>query len=418
MSSPLSVKISKSIFNDAYLPQLENYSPRFNVFYGGSGSGKSHFVISKIVYKCLKFPNRKVLVIRKVGNTLRDSVFALFRSLIADWHLYDKVEIRETLLTISFPNGSQILLKGLDDSEKIKSIANIDDIFVEEATEISKDEFDQLDLRLRSKNPYNQIHVCFNPVSKSNWVYKEWFENGFDATDTIVLHTTYKHNKFLPLDYIHALEKKKITNPIYYSIYALGRFATLDKLIFNNFKIEIFGYQSILNENKNVKAVFACDFGYANDPTALVCALIDKVDKRLWIFDEFQQKGLTNDEIADKIRFMGFQKEIIVCDSAEPKSIEELRRNGITRVKAAVKGKDSILNGIQYLQQFDIIINPKCKYIIDEFENYTWIKDKDGLYINKPVDKFNHGLDALRYATTSDDGIKPIKFYDRQLLGV
>jgi len=342
----------------------------------------------------------------------------LFKSVIADWHLYDRVEIRETLLTITFPNGSQIIFKGLDDAEKVKSIANIDDIMVEECTEISKDEFDQLDLRLRSKNPYNQIVCMFNPVSKSNWVYKEWFENGFDITDTIVLHTTYKHNKFLPLDYVHALEKKKITNPIYYSIYALGRFATLDKLIFNNFKIEIFGYQSILNENKNVKAVFACDFGYANDPTALVCALIDKVDKRLWIFDEFQQKGLTNDEIADKIRFMGFQKEIIVCDSAEPKSIEELRRNGITRVKAAVKGKDSILNGIQYLQQFDIIINPKCKYIIDEFENYTWIKDKDGLYINKPVDKFNHGLDALRYATTSDDGIKPIKFYNRELLGV
>ena len=417
MSSPLSVKISKSIFNDAYLPQLENYSPRFNVFYGGSGSGKSHFVISKIVYKCLKFPNRKVLVIRKVGNTLRDSVFALFRSLIADWHLYDKVEIRETLLTISFPNGSQILFKGLDDSEKIKSIANIDDIFVEEATEISKDEFDQLDLRLRSKNPYNQIHVCFNPVSKSNWVYKEWFENGFDITDTIVLHTTYKHNKFLPLDYVHALEKKKITNPIYYSIYALGEFATLDKLIFNNFKEEIFGYADILKD-KNVEAVFAIDFGYTNDPTAFIGALIDRVDKKLYIFDEFQQRGLTNDEIANKLTSLGYQKEVITCDSAEPKSIEELIRNGITRARPAVKGKDSILNGIQYLQQFDIIIHPKCKFILEEFMNYTWVKDKDGIYINKPVDKYNHGMDALRYAVNNVNVIKAIKFFSRELLGV
>ena len=341
----------------------------------------------------------------------------MFKSVIADWHLYDRVEIRETLLTITFPNGSQIIFKGLDDAEKVKSIANIDDIMVEECTEISKDEFDQLDLRLRSKNPYNQIVCMFNPVSKSNWVYKEWFENGFDITDTIVLHTTYKHNKFLPLDYVHALEKKKITNPIYYSIYALGEFATLDKLIFNNFKAEFFGYADILKD-KNVEAVFAIDFGYTNDPTAFIAALIDRVDKKLYIYDEFQQRGLTNDEIANKLTSLGYQKEVITCDSAEPKSIEELIRNGITRARPAVKGKDSILNGIQYLQQFDIIIHPKCKFILEEFMNYTWVKDKDGIYINKPVDKYNHGMDALRYAVNNVNVIKAIKFFSRELLGV
>jgi len=416
VGSPLNIKISKKIFNKVYLPQLENYKDRFNIYYGGSGSGKSHFVIQKLIYKYLKYPNRKCLVIRKVGNTLRDSVFALFKSVLADWQLYGHVEIRETLLTIQFPNGSQFIFKGLDDSEKIKSIANIDDIVVEECTEISKDEFDQLDLRLRSKNPFNQVHCMFNPVSKSNWVYKEWFENGFDITDTMVIHTTFKDNKFLPEDYVHALEKKKITNPTYYKIYALGEFATLDKLIFNNWESETFDYREVIRNNKNVEAAFGLDFGYTNDPTAFICVLIDRVDKRMWIFDEFQQRGLTNDEIVKKIISLGYQKEEITCDSAEPKSIEELIRNGLERAKGATKGKDSILNGIQYLQQFQIIIHPQCAFITLEFMNYTWQKDKDGIYINRPIDKFNHGIDALRYAVNDVNTIYFATFFDKKKL--
>lgn len=416
MTAPLNIKISKSIFNESYLPQLENYSSRFNVFYGGSGSGKSHFVIQKMIYKYLKYPNRKCLVIRKVGSTLRDSVFALFKSVIADWKLYGHCEIRETLLTIKFPNGSQFIFKGLDDEEKIKSIANIDDIVVEECTEISKNEFDQLDLRLRSKNPFNQIHCMFNPISKSNWVYKDWFEKGYDHTDTIVLHTTYKDNKFLPEAYVHALEKKKITNLIYYKIYALGEFATLDKLIFSNWESESFDYREVLKLNKNVEAVFGLDFGYTNDPTAFICALIDRVDKRMWLFDEFQQKGLTNDGIAKKIIDMGYHKEIITCDSAEPKSIEELSRNGLDRAKGANKGKDSILNGIQYLQQYKIVIHPNCAFITVEFMNYTWQKDKDGIYINKPIDKWNHGIDALRYGVNTVETIFKVTFMNKNKL--
>jgi phage terminase large subunit len=418
LAQPLNIKISKKIFNKAYLPHLEQYDTRFNVFYGGAGSGKSHFVIQKMILKYLKYPNRKCLVIRKVGNTLRDSVFALFKSVLADWQIYDKCDVRETLLTIDLPNGSQFIFKGLDDEEKIKSIANIDDIIVEECTELTLDEFSQLNLRLRSKNLYNQIHCMFNPVSKSNWVYRMWFEEGFNEKTTIIVHTTFKDNKFLPQDYIDALLEMEKTNPTKFKIYALGEFATLDKLIFNNWKEECFDYRDILKENKNITAVFGMDFGYTNDPTAFVCVLIDRVDKKLYIYDEFQQKGLTNDEIAKKIIEMGYQKEIIICDSAEPKSIEELQRNGLTRVKAATKGKDSILNGIQYLQQFEIVIHPDCTHIIEEFKNYTWQKDRDGIYINKPIDRYNHGMDALRYATDAMNIVGKLKLFDRKLLGL
>jgi phage terminase large subunit len=417
LAKPLNIIISKKIFNTAYLPHLESYNTRFNVFYGGAGSGKSHFVIQKMIYKYLKYPNRKCLVIRKVGNTLRDSVFALFKSVLADWQIYDKCEVRETLLTITLPNGSEFIFKGLDDSEKIKSIANIDDIIIEECTEITLYEFSQLNLRLRSQNPYNQIHAMFNPVSKSNWVYSQWFQDGYDSKTTLVLHTTYKDNKFLPKDYIEALLELEKTNPTYYRIYALGEFATLDKLIFNNWKEEYFDYRELLQQDNNIEAVFGMDFGYTNDPTAFICVLIDKINKKLWIFDEFQQKGMTNDEIANKITEMGYKKEIITCDCAEPKSIEELKRNGLDRVKSATKGRDSILNGIQYLQQFDIIIHSSCTHIIEEFKNYTWQKDKDGVYINKPIDKYNHGIDALRYAVENNE-LTIIKLLDRKLLGI
>lgn len=396
---PLNIKISKKVFNEVYLPYLEDYAHRFNVFYGGAGSGKSHFVIQKMIYKYLKYPNRKCLVIRKVGNTLRDSIYSLFKSVLGDWHIYDRCDIKDSLLTIDLPNGSQFIFKGLDDSEKIKSIANIDDIIIEECTEISLDEYSQLNLRLRSKNPYNQIHCMFNPVSKANWVYKQWFEKSYNTDTTIVLHTTYKDNKFLPKDYIQALLDMENDNLTYYKIYALGEFATLDKLVYTNWSIAEFDYKKLIQENEKIKALFGLDFGYVNDPSAFIALLADEEPKKLYIFDEFYKKGLLNDALAKLITDKGYNKEVITADSAEQKSIEEIKREGIYRIKPARKGKDSIINGIQLIQQYQIIVHPSCMNVIEELKNYTWKKDKStGEYINEPIDKFNHLLDAFRYA--------------------
>lgn len=413
-------KISKKCFNEAYLPQLENYNSRFNVFYGGAGSGKSHFVFQKLVLKYLKYENRKCLVIRKVNNTLRESCFALVKSILSDWQLYDQCKVNKTDLTIELPNGSHFIFKGMDDPEKIKSIANIDDIVVEECTEVDEFDFDQLSLRLRSRNPYNQVHCMFNPVSKENWVYKRWFKEGavYNKENTVILHTTYKDNKFLPKEYIDNLLDMERTNPAYFRIYALGEFATLDKLIYTNWKVKNFDYRQVLRKVKGSRAIFSLDFGFTNDPTAFVCSILDEINKKIWIFDGFEQKGLLNDEIAKKIIKMGYRKEVITCDSAEPKSIEELKRNGLDRVRGATKGKDSIINGINLLQQYEIIILPSLTWIIEEFKNYTWKKGKDGEYINVPIDKYNHSLDSLRYGITTEIGIKKItlSFFDRSSL--
>lgn len=356
-------------------------------------------------------------------NTIKDSVFALFKSILSEWQLYDQCKINKTDLTIELPNGSSFILKGLDDPERIKSIANIDDIWIEECTEIDDFDFDQLCLRLRSKNPHNQIFCSFNPVSKSNWVYKRWFSSDakVNKKTTTVLHTTYKDNKFLPKEYIENLLEMKKTNPVYYKIYAEGEFATLDKLVYTNWKVEKFDYLELLKANKNAYAIFGTDFGYTNDYTTLICSVIDEVDKKLYIYDEHFETHMTNEDIYNMYVEKHVAGERIVCDSSEPKSIEELKRLGCKRVIGATKGKDSIINGIQLLQQYEIIVHPSCVMIQEELKNYTWIKDKStNTYINKPIDKYNHGLDALRYSVMDKVGgvTNKITLLDRRLLGL
>ena len=294
-----------------------------------------------------------------------------------------------------------MIFRGLDDNEKIKSISNIDDIVIEEATELTLEDFTQLNLRLRSRNPYNQIYLMYNPVSKANWVFPYWHESDIDNDTTFLLKTTYRDNKFLPTDYIESIKQLKEKNPTYYRIYANAEFCTLDELIFDNWQEQFFETKFLVKLNPNIKARFGLDFGYTSDPTAFIGSLVDEDNKKIYIFDEFYQRGLLNNEIADLIKKHGYQKEVVYADAAEPKSIEEIRRHGVPRIKACTKGKDSILQGIQYLQQYDIVVHPKCTNIIEELQNYTWMKDKQtSMYINKPIDKYNHLIDALRYSVS------------------
>ena len=213
-----------------YRSQLENYETRFNVYYGGAGSGKSYFVCQKLLLKALQ-EQRKVLIVRKVGRTIKQSIWALFMELIYDYMPQVISEMNKSDLTFKLVNGSSFIFTGLDDSEKIKSIQGISDIVVEEATEITLDDFTQLNLRLRSLLPNNQIHLMFNPVSKANWCFRYFFAEE-TPPDTAIIHTTYLDNPYLPQEYIDSLLDMKNRNPAYYKIYAQGEFATLDKLVF------------------------------------------------------------------------------------------------------------------------------------------------------------------------------------------
>lgn len=392
--SAINIKLSKKLFNETYYPYLLNYKHRYEVYYGGAGSGKSVFVAQKLIFKALN-QKRKILVIRKVGTTLKDSVFQLINDTLKEWKIYNLCQVNLSTYTITLPNDSVFLFKGLDDREKIKSITDITDIWCEEATELAEDDYTQLDLRLRALKPDLQLICSFNPVSKANWVYKKWFASSAQPNgDTFILKTTYKDNRFLPKAYINALEEKQQTNYSYYKIYALGEFCSLDKLVFSNWETADF-------DNREINGVLlvGLDFGFINDTTALVASLLDQENKRLYIFKEWGATGKTNKEIADVITALGFSKSVIIADSAEPKSIEELRRDGISRIRESTKGKDSIIHGIQKLQNYKIIVHPTCEKLITEFENYSWKKDKQsGEYINQPIDEFNHFIDALRYS--------------------
>ena len=386
----IKLNIARSLFNDAYYPYLFDYSNRYEVYYGRAGSGKSVFITQKILCKACT-SKRKVLVIRKYATTLKDSVFQLFIDQLKKWKIYKFCKVNMSTYTITLPNESVLLFKGLDDPEKIKSITDITDIWCEECSELSLDEFTQLDLRLRAQSGNLQIFVSFNPVSKQNFVYQKWFANGA-PDNTFVLHTTYKDNKFLPKEYIDALLEKQKSNPTYYKIYALGEFCTLDKLVYYNWKVEDFDHTQIKG-----KLLVGLDFGYTNDPTALVASVM--VDKKIYIFKEWVDTNKTNPQIAQVIKSLGLQKSTIICDSAEPKSIQELRQNGIYAARESTKGPDSIIHGIQRLWEYEIIVHPSCTETITEFENYAWQKDKTtGEYINKPIDMFNHCMDALRYS--------------------
>lgn len=406
----IDLKLKRNIFNETYLPYLTDYSHRYEVYYGGAGSGKSHFIAQKILFKALN-DKRKVLIIRKTLNSQKDSCWRLVLEQLDQWQIRKFCKVRITDYAIELPSGSTLLFKGLDDAERIKSIVGITDIWIEEATELIEEDFDQLDLRLRARASNLQMFVSFNPISKVNYVYRKWFsETAKPGEDTLIVKTTYRDNRFLPEEYIQSLEKKIHTNPTYYKIYALGEFCSLDKLVYNNWKVEYF------EPPTDGKLVVGLDFGFTNDPTAIVASIVK--DDDLFIFKEYTGTGKTNQQIADIITNMGFSKSTIIADSAEPKSVAEIRRCGIQRIRESQKGKDSIIHGIQRLQGYNMHVHPSCENIITELENYSWIKDKaTGEYTNKPIDMFNHSLDALRYSLQALDQHK-FTAVDKSLLGL
>ena len=412
----MKIIVHKTIFNDVYLPHLTDYEHRYEIYYGGAGSGKSFFVAQKLVFKALS-ERRKILVLRKVGRTTKNSTFQLILDTLVQFKIKDKCKINKTDYSIELPNGSLFLCSGLDDPEKIKSITGLTDAWLEEATEFAQDDFNQIDLRIRDPfAQHQQIILSFNPVSKANWCYLQFFAENpeLDAfrEKIKIVKSNYLDNPHLPQQYIDSLLLLKNTNPVYYSIYALGDFGSLDKLVYSN-------WQTFEFNEKEIKGNLICglDFGYTNDPTAFVAAIVVPEENRIYVFREWGGTGYLNDAIAAQIKDMGFAKSSIMADSAEQKSIDEIKRQGIQRIQPCAKGQGSILQGIQKLQQYELIIHPNCKEIINELQNYSWQKDKQtNEYINKPIDKFNHYLDALRYSLQCLDERTPLRTMDKNLL--
>lgn len=406
----LNFKDPKRVFNKPVYDSLNDYSNFTEIWFGGAASGKSHGVVQKVVLKALKqwkYP-RKILFLRKVGTSVKESIFEDVIIRLSEWKILPFCKVNKSNYEITLPNGSVFLFKGMDNPEKIKSIKGLSDVVMEEATEFNQEDYEQLTLRVREpKHKDRQIYLMFNPVSKANWVYKYFFE--LTQPDTVIYQSNYKDNRFIDARTKANIERFKLTNPAWYRIYALGEFATLDKLIYPNYEKRRLDPNS--KELKDLPDLFGLDFGYTNDPSAFIRLKVDEANKTIYFIEEFTEVGLLNNQIADAIKSMGYEKELITADAAEKKSIDELIREGIRRVKPAKKGPDSIIQGIQFLQQFKFVIDDRCFKLIEELENYTWIKDKKtSEYINKPVDMFNHILDAVRYAVEPINGQAAPKF--------
>ncbi len=392
----IKIKNPSRVFNKHIYDKLTDYSNFTEIHYGGASSGKSHGVIQKVVFKSLqawKYP-RKVLFLRKVGSSVYDSIFEDVKQCLEAWGLLGACKVNNSAYRIELPNGAQFIFKGLDNPEKIKSIKDISDVVMEEASEFTLDDYTQLTLRLRAKKHKDkQIFLMFNPVSKVNWTYNAFFVK--KPKNTVVYHTSYKDNRFLDQVTIENIEELAERNEAYYKIYALGEFATLDKLVFPKYKKQLLNKEEL----KHITSDFGLDYGFINDPSAFMHVKVDEEKKRLYILEEYVKKGLTNDKIAEAIKALGYSKEIIRADSAEKKSNQELRNLDIPRVIDVIKGPGSVMQGIQYILQYEIIVDERCVKTIEELENYTWKKDKaTNEYINEPVDSYNHCLDAVRYA--------------------
>lgn len=388
------------IINETYLDFVED-DTRYQIFYGGSSSGKSFFLAQRVVLDIVQ-GNRNYLIVRQVQNTIKKSVFNEITKAISNMQLTKVFAINRSDLVITCkPNGMQILFSGLDDSEKIKSITPqkgvITDIWVEEATETEYKDIKQLDKRLRGRSEVSKrMILSFNPVLKSHWIYQEYFNN-WDETKNLyqddnmfILKTTYKDNDFLEADDIKALEDE--TDKYYYDVYTCGNWGILGAVIFKNWSVEdLSNIRITADKFKN-----GLDFGFAKDPAALVHTYYDKTRKTIYILDEFYMTELTNDILAKEI-FKRIEYQYITCDSAEPKSIKELKNHDISALPAK-KGKDSINFGIQWLQQQKIVVDIKCHNMKNELQQYKWKEDRQGNVLPVPVDKNNHLIDALRYA--------------------
>ena len=410
----MNIRIDLDVFNEVFIPIIQDYTHKFFIMVGSAGSGKSVAVAQRQIIKSVNVPNNRTLVVRNTLNSIRESCWKLIKEILSDWKLSSYVEINKSNYTITFPNGSEFVFSGVQDVERLKSLTSINDIWIEEGSEITGDDFDQLVLRARAKGKYtNQIILTTNPTSKASFIYKRWFEPGVVIPDDTVIHkSTYKNNKFLPDNYIRSLEALKITNPTYYKIYTLGEWTSLDKLVYNNWGLKSF----TLDDVKTFKHIVGMDFGFVNDMSTIVDSYVDITNKQIFIYRSWGKTGYTNDAIARIIIDMGLSKSDIVADSAEPKSISELKKAGIYRIRASKKGPDSIIHGIQKLQQYQIFVNDNNDQLITEFENYSWKKDnKTGEYINEPIDQFNHFLDALRYSLQLLD-YNTLQTIDRKLL--
>ena len=378
-----------------------NFRGRYRAVKGSRRSKKSKTMALWSIYNIMKYPESNMLVVRKTYRTLKDSCFTELKWAIKRLQVEHLWQVKESPLEMTYtPTGQKIYFRGLDDPLKITSIAVEVGVlcwmWIEEAYEITKEEdFDTLAESMLGDCPehlWKQITLTFNPWSDRTWIKARFFD--VEDPDILALTTTYRCNEWLSEADRQEFERMKRQNPRRFSVAGDANWGVIQGLVYERWKEEMF---SVKDLPKDAQSAFGLDFGYTNDPTALFCGFVSLEQKRRYVWDEMYQKGMSNKAIRDQIVRMGYSKERITADSAEPKSIDELKGLGL-RIQGAKKGKDSINNGIQWIQDLEIIIHPRCVNFITEISSYQWKTDKFNKQLNEPEDDNNHLMDAMRYA--------------------
>jgi len=401
------IKNSHKAFNPYFRKNLTNTTPN-QIYFGGASSGKSFFILAQRTPLDVLRTDRNFLIIRNVAKSNRNSTFNEIRKGIFGMGLSRAFTINKTEMTITCVNGNQILFAGLDDVEKLKSITPekgvITDVVIEEGTEIKRSAYKQLTKRLRgTSKSKKRMTMMFNPIYQTHWIYKDffqgnWIDSEFEYTDSglYIQKSTYRDNQHLEDDDIERIESE--TDSYYRNVYNDGNWGVLGNTIFKNWHVEdLSEMKKTCDKKKN-----GLDWGFSNDPNAYVSMHLDIQRKKLYILDELFVKGIDNEELA-KLLKPRIGSDILICDSAEPKSVKELRKYGIMALSAK-KGPGSIETGYKFLGKFEIIVDVNCQNVINELTIHKWKEDKNGDALPIPMDRDNHGIDAIRYALESEIG--------------
>lgn len=396
--------------NKEYAPLFTEH-PRYFILMGGRGAGRST-VASQYANSKLVAPEYfRCAIMRYVLGDIRNSIYREITDRAEENGVLDKFEINDSMMTISYRSNS-INAVGFkkasgDQKAKLKSLANYNCVIIEEADEIPEADFMQLDDTLRTLKGDITIIILLNPPFKDHWIVQRWFDltehpeaKGFyvpslkkSVKNVCFIRTDYTNNKSnLSLQTLANYEAYKESKPSHYWNMVRGLVPeTVRGKIYSGWQV----INSVPHEARLVKK--GLDFGYSNDPTAVVDVYFYNGG---YILDELvYQKGLSNKQIADLIN--NSEKALTIADSAEPKSIDELAMYGVF-VSPAQKGPDSVNAGIQYIQGLKISVTERSKNILKEYANYSWLEDKEGRSLNQPKDLFNHAMDAMRYALASE----------------
>ena len=409
----INLRLHKSLFAEKFYPYLFDYTTRWEVFYGGAGSGKSYFITQKIIIRCCREPI-KVLVCRRYGSTLRNSCFSLFKEILTKWKLTPYLKIRETDFNIKFPNGSEIIMVGLDEETKLLSLNNISTVWIEEAYEVPKPIVEQLNLRLRGKADNQQIIMSYNPISKNSWLYDFCEVNPPESFR--YLKTTFRDNPFLNEEYVKTLEALYTRNPAKARVFCDGEYGVdSEGLVITNWRQEAFDAMELASQGLEHRA--GMDLGWI-DKSAIIDSLYDRKNKIIYVFNEFYKSGCQLSELASAITDMNLKKTKLYIDAAEPRAIQFFKQEGINAYPCK-KGKDSVKAGLMFLQDNLIIVHPNCKNFINELENFSYIKSKQtGEWTEDTTHEWSHAIDACRYAYSDIYTNTKVKTINKAALGL